>query len=352
MLAAETNTAWPTPSPQAPSVCSPNWAQIVEGVDPFLQAVSKRLTDQVDAFEPEIAAHVRYVLANQGKQLRPALVAFSARTVGATTTDLVTVAAIIEMVHLATLVHDDVMDVARLRRCRPTLAAKVGNSLSILVGDCLFAHALELASAFPTPAICRSVSAATKTVCTGETLQTLQERRLDLSRADYLRILRMKTGALFALSCSLGAQLAGAPSHVEQALHNYGLSLGTAYQVYDDCLDLFGQEAEAGKSLGTDLEAGKLTLPVIIALEQAKTTPEDRHALEELILHWHPSHLPALLALLETHGALAASIDVIGRFCQSARDALSPLPPTQGGNDLMRISQFLGHQSAALRIPC
>src|SRR2546429_9790051 len=189
-----------------------SWKQIVEPVEPFLKAVAERLAEQVQTFDPEIASYAQYALTNQGKQLRPALVALSAGAIGEPNDSLVTVAVIIEMVHLATLAHDDVMDEAVLRRQQPTLAANWGNQISVLLGDCLFAHALKLAASFPTTEICRAVSAATKTVCAGEILQTQRRKKFDLTREEYFKMIEMKTGELFALSCDLGAYLAGASS--------------------------------------------------------------------------------------------------------------------------------------------
>src|SRR5213078_1487562 len=264
MLAAETKAvAVAAPAGETPH----SWKQIVEPVEPFLEAVARRLAEQVQTFDPDIASYAQYALTNQGKQLRPALVALSAGSVGRPNDNLITVAVIIEMVHLATLVHDDVMDEAVLRRQRPTLAANWGNQISVLLGDCLFAHALKLAAGFPTTEICRAVSAATKTVCSGEILQTHRRRRFELSREEYFKVIEMKTAELFALSCDLGAWLCGATPTERAALGRFGLALGTAYQVCDDCLDLFGAERFVGKSLGTYVTNGKLTLPVLLALE-------------------------------------------------------------------------------------
>src|ERR1043165_4328798 len=235
------------------------WKELIRPVEPFLAEVSTNLAQQVDAFDPEIAAYARYALTNQGKQIRPALVALSGAAAGRLNDSLVTVAVIIEMVHLATLVHDDIMDEAEMRRRRPTLAANWGNEISVLLGDCLFAHALCLAASFPTPEVCRAVASSTNVVCTGEILQTSQRRRFNLTRSDYFKALQMKTGELFALSCDLGAHLAGATPEVRRAIRKYGMALGTAYQLFDDCLDLFGSEEVVGKSLGTDLACGKLT---------------------------------------------------------------------------------------------
>src|SRR5207248_7373342 len=214
----------------------------------------------------------------------------------------VTAAIIIEMVHLATLVHDDVMDEAEIRRGRLTLAANWGNEIAVLFGDCLFAQALKLAASFPTPEICRAVAAATNTVCSGEILQIQRRKNFELSRPEYFKVLSMKTGELFALSCDLGAFLSGAIPAQRAALRQYGLALGTAYQIYDDCLDLFGSEDAAGKSLGTDLAKGKMTLPMIWLLERASLS--ERAKIEVLLQEWDPAFFPQLMAMLQAHESL------------------------------------------------
>lgn len=346
MLAAHTTAA--TPRTQAAPLpdASPTWRQIVTPVQPFLRAVAQRLAGQIEAFEPELRAHARYALGTQGKQLRPALVGLSAEAAGRITDEHVTVAAIIEMVHLATLVHDDVMDAAALRRRRPTLAAQCGPATSVLVGDCLFAHALVLAAGFPTPEVCRAVAAATKTVCTGETIQSERPGDLNQGREPYYRILRMKTGELFALSCELGARLAGAAETVQSACRTYGMDLGTAYQIYDDCVDLFGAESQAGKSLGTDLLNGKLTLPVLVAGERLPGA--QRAELERLLSAWHPGHLPRLRELLQTARALTECRRVIRDFCQRAARSLLALPANAGRHSLEAAAGFLARQADAL----
>src|SRR5713101_5957864 len=287
MLAADSNVV----SGPIPERCEPafSWKQIIDPVEPFLEAVSERLTKQVRAFDPELVPYAEYALNGHGKHLRPALVALTANAVGKANDAHVTVAVIIEMVHLATLVHDDVMDEAEIRRRRLTLAANWGNEIAVLFGDCLFAHALKLAASFPTPEICRAVAAATNTVCSGEILQTRRRHDFNFSREDYFKVIEMKTAELFALSCDLSALLSGTAPDVRLALRRFGLAFGTAYQVYDDCLDLFGTEALAGKSLGTDLAKGKLTLPVLLLWERADAV--DRARLRNLVEGWQVGSL-------------------------------------------------------------
>src|SRR5204863_1206428 len=214
----------------------------------------------------------------------------------------VTVAVIIEMVHLATLVHDDVMDEAEIRRARPTLAANYGNEIAVLFGDCLFAQALKLAASFPTPEICRAVAASTNTVCSGEILQTRHRRSFERSRREYFRVLEMKTAELFALSCEMAACLSGAGAAERATMRQFGLSFGTAYQIYDDCVDLFGSEAAAGKSLGTDLAKGKLTLPALLLWERADAA--ERECLQGLVQSWHPGSMKRLGKLFSKYDTL------------------------------------------------
>ncbi|MBI3850732.1 MAG: polyprenyl synthetase family protein [Verrucomicrobia bacterium] len=358
MLAAETRT--PTaavgaatnlnPEPPArnlrPGVAPVAWKQIVEPLEPFLQAVAKRLEKQIEEFEPAIAPYAEYALTGQGKQLRPALVALSAGATGEINDTHITVAVIIEMVHLATLVHDDVMDEAEIRRGRLTLAANWGNEIAVLFGDCLFAHALKLAASFPTPEICRAVAMATNTVCSGEILQTQQRRNFQFSRKEYFKVLEMKTAELFALSCDLGACLSRFPGARRNALRRFGLALGTAYQVYDDCLDLYGSEAVVGKSLGTDLAKGKLTLPLLLLWERADRL--EREELQELIQQWESKSFPRILELLNKHETRNGSLEVIRHHLEKARQTLSALPGSESRTGLIGLTEYLARQAEIL----
>ena len=346
MLAAVTKPVDETLSTQPISKPSFVWKQIAEPVEPFLQAVADCLEGQVGEFEPEIAEFARYAIAARGKQLRPILVSLSGSATGNVGEQHVRVAAIIEMVHLATLVHDDIMDGAELRRGRPTLSAHWGNEISVLLGDCLFAHAVKMAAVFTTPEICRAVATSTNTVCSGEILQTQQRHNFRLPRPEYFRILSMKTAELFALACDLGAFLTSAAPTRREALRHYGMSLGTAYQIYDDCLDLFGSETAAGKSLGTDLAKGKLTLPIFHIFDRA--TAVERSHLEDLINNWQPGHLPEILEMAEHYQSLAESRRVIQQYLGSARQALQSIPPGDGRSGLTYLSDYLSQQTDKL----
>ena len=285
-------------------------------------------------------------LAMAAEQLRPVLVGLSGSSVGKLNDDIILAAVIIEMIHLATLVHDDIMDAAEMRRRRPTVAANWGNEISVLLGDCLFAQALKLTAEHLTLPVCRSVASATKTVCSGEILQTLRRRQVPETREEYFKMLAMKTGELFALSCDLGATLGGGTESDRLALRDYGLAFGTAYQIYDDCLDVFGTEAAAGKSLGTDLANGKLTLPTLVVLERAKDA--DRLRLLGWFREWHPGCLPALVALLQEYDALGESRRVICDYVQQARKALEVLAGSSSRECLKQLTELLAQQTRIL----
>jgi octaprenyl-diphosphate synthase len=239
-----------------------------------------------------------------------------------------------------------VMDEAEIRRGRLTLAANWGNEVAVLFGDCLFAHALKLAASFPTPDICRAVAAATNTVCSGEILQTQHRRDFERSRRDYFRVLEMKTGELFGLSCELAARLSGGNEGQRAGLRRFGMAFGTAYQIYDDCVDLFGVESEAGKSLGTDLAKGKLTLPLLVAYERA--TIAERGELEAMVKDWKPESFNRVAGLLVRYQTFKPSLEVIQRYLSEAREALTILPATEGKTALLGLTEFLHHQTEAL----
>ena len=196
--------------------------------------------------------------------------------------------------------------------------------------------------------MCRAVAAATNTVCTGEILQTRSRQNFTTSRREYFRVIEMKTAELFTLSCDLAAFLSGASARQRGALREFGAAFGTAYQVYDDCVDLFGTEALAGKSLGTDLAKGKLTWPVLLAWERAGAA--DRARLEKMIENWQPGNLPAVNELLARYETLEPSLEVIGRYLEAARQALKNLPESSGRAGLFGLADFLAQQTDTLAV--
>ena len=251
------------------AVKPPSFESIVHPVRAYLDNLDQFLQEQVLLLEPEVQEQVRYVLSHSGKRLRPILVAYGGwHERVSDDMDLIRLGAILELVHLATLVHDDILDEASIRHGSPTVAVKYGKDAAVLVGDVLFAHALCLASDYDTTEVCRSVARATSRVCSGEIAQTYSKTEVNFDRGHYYRIIELKTAELFAVACSLGAKVSGKSDRVAEALHAFGTHLGCAYQIFDDVVDLFAEESAIGKTLGTDLANGKFTLPLLILLER------------------------------------------------------------------------------------
>jgi len=235
--------------------------------------------------------------------------------------------AVVEMVHTATLVHDDVLDEAGLRRHVPTVNAGWGNKASILLGDYLFTHAFHLSSSTGDARVCELIGEATNRVCEGELQQTLERGNLSLSEDEYFEIIDKKTAALTACCCQLGALYADAEPDVVERLANYGRSLGMAFQVADDVLDLTGREQTAGKTLGTDLDQLKLTLPLIHMLENVPSGEATR--LRALLRGHSPQRREAIVAALAATDAVGYARGKAEEFATSARDELACLPPSE-----------------------
>lgn len=314
------------------------WDHLVQPYQAFLQDVDKALKAQVNDFEPEVQEHASYAISNPGKRLRPLLVALAGGAEQDYDESLINVAVIIEMVHLATLVHDDILDAADMRRNRPTLASQVGTDVTVLLGDCLFAHALELAATYPATDVCRAVSQATKRVCSGEILQSLKPSD-KLTREQYLRVIEMKTAELFGLSCQLGARYGNPFRQHDARIRSYGMALGTAYQIYDDCLDIFGTEKATGKSLGTDLVKEKQTLPILILLENSE--PDEKNQIISKLNRWDRCHTPWLMTLMTRHQVLEKSERAIRAVLDDSRACLDPLEPSPSVTALYKLSEFL-----------
>ena len=310
-----------------------------ELVRPELEKVEIMIREQVRGFDPAIEPYIAYVCNTSGKRIRPALSILVGGAAGEVSHNHIKLGVIMELIHMATLVHDDIIDAATTRRMVPTANAKWGNSLSVLLGDALFSHALTLATDFDSIDICRKVGNAAREVCQGEIIQT--QRRFDLSftKDEYFQVIGMKTGALFACTSGLAAKLNGLSEKDEQSLYHYGMRLGTAYQIYDDCLDLVGAEEIVGKTLRTDLVKGKLTLPILNLLET--TTPNQKEKLGKMIAEQEPLDLPTLLGIKEYDGAVDSAVDTALSLLEESRTCLSPLADSPYTAALIQITHFL-----------
>lgn len=302
-----------------------------ERVRPQMAALDQFMRHQVECFEPEIRDMAAYCLDTTGKRLRPTMVFISGwQGDGVVSDDLVRAAGVVEMVHLATLVHDDIMDRAELRRNRRTAAREFGPDAAVLLGDALFSQALHIASQFPTTEVCRMVSESTRKVCSGEIMQTLRRRDITISLAEYRRMIDLKTAELFRVSCYLGARLAGHGDDFVQAADRFGHHLGIAYQIYDDLADFVGEEQRIGKTLGTDLATGKLTLPLMLLLEQV--SPAERVVIAGALSGGQPLGLAASrqrMAELGIAGKVVVAIDEELRVASNnlaAFEFLAPVP--------------------------
>ena len=238
----------------------------------FLHFFESYLSDVLDSFDQPIRDLARKVVLSGGKRIRPLLVFRCGSGCKDATEDLLKVSAILELVHVATLVHDDVLDEAQLRRSQATIHTQIGQNNAILLGDALFSFALELATEFPNTRICKLVSGATRRTCTGEIMQTFARGNFDINLPDYFSFIQDKTGELFKASCQAGAFLAGHSEHIIDLVGEFGLSLGLNYQIFDDLIDSFGESSVVGKSLGTDFDSGKVTLPTILLFQKLSTS--------------------------------------------------------------------------------
>lgn len=331
------------PSPSKPHA----FAGVFSTLAPQLAALDRYLREQLQSFEPEIRAMADYCIDTSGKRLRPTLVFLSGWRGGEIREELVRVAAVVELVHLATLVHDDIMDEAELRRNRRTAAREYGATAAVLLGDALFAHALHLATQFPTTEICAAVSESTRRVCAGEIVQTLRRGTANISRADYQRIVDLKTAELFRVSCFLGARLAGFPARFVEAAARFGRHLGIGYQIYDDLVDFFGDETRIGKTLGTDLASGKLTLPLLMLHERLPAS-EAQALLRELAGECAPQPAQRLAQMREL-GVFPAVEAAVRSEIEAGRAALSDFPAEPPTRLLLALADLLATQVSALR---
>jgi octaprenyl-diphosphate synthase len=311
-----------------------------------LEQIEERIRFQEQEFDPGISGYVSYALDSNGKRIRPALVLLAAEASGKVTPAHLDLAVVVELIHLATLVHDDILDGAAKRRGKPTAFAKWGAELSVLLGDCLFCHALKLSSSFEDSTFGRRIADVANEVCSGEILQTQRRFDLTLGIPDYIKIISMKTGALFRISTELAAMLNGCRPDEVLALRNYGDYLGIAYQIYDDCLDLVGTEGVTGKTVGTDLAKGKLTLPLLHLLAQAGDAERER--LHSIILHGTPESRVELLAHVVERGGLKNAVRRIQSYLDQAIASLQVLPKSRARTTLEEIPRAVAEHVATL----
>ena len=294
--------------------------------------IQRRLASQV-ALIDQIA---HYIIGAGGKRIRPRLVLLFSSALGFAGRERFELAATVEFIHTATLLHDDVVDESGLRRGRRTANALFGNAASVLVGDFVYSRAFQMMVSVNRMRVLDVLADATNVIAEGEVLQLMNMHDPDLAVEDYLRVIRFKTAKLFEASARLGAVLADADVETEEACASFGRSLGTAFQLVDDLLDYDGATEQLGKNVGDDLREGKPTLPLLIAMERG--TPTERELVRHAIKHGEVARLADIVAIVGSTGALHATRQAARDEADKARKALEVLPSTPFRDALLDLS--------------
>jgi octaprenyl-diphosphate synthase len=303
-----------------------------------LAEVDRALRSSLDSDVALIRQVAEYIIAGGGKRLRPALLVLSARACDYRGTEQYTLAAVVEMIHTATLLHDDVVDESMLRRGHATANAAFGNSASVLVGDFLYSRAFQLMVGLGSVRTLEILSNATNVIAEGEVLQLMNAGNPDIDEAAYLGVIRRKTAKLFEAAARLGAVLADCTAERETDLARYGMHLGTAFQLVDDILDYSGDLHAIGKNLGDDLAEGKMTLPLIRAIEVG--TPDEAATIRHAITGGRLTDFEPVLAVLRRTGALEHARACAQRESDAAAACVAGLPPSPHRENLLELASF------------
>ena len=284
-----------------------------------------------------------YIIGGGGKRLRPALVLLSARACGYEGPHRYTLAAVVEMIHTATLLHDDVVGDSKLRRGHATANATFGNAASVLVGDFLYSRAFQLMVSVGSMRVLEILAQATNVIAEGEVLQLMNTHNVDLDEAAYLQVIQRKTAKLFEAAGQLGAVLGGADPEREAALARYGMHLGTSFQLIDDVLDYMGDRGVIGKNLGADLSEGKMTLPLIRAA--AVGTAAEAALIRTAIATGGASDFTPVMDVLDRTGALHYARDRAVAESEAGAASLASLPPSPHKENLLELASFAARRT-------
>lgn len=326
-----------------PAKSNPILQVVEEAIGTELREAEQILLTELQSANPYVSDILHHSTRFRGKRLRPILLLLTADACGGIRHEHKVLSAVVEMIHLATLVHDDVLDEAETRRHVATVNARWNNETSVLFGDYLFTHSFHLAASLGTTHACRMIGRATNVVCEGELSQIKERGNLDLTEQSYFRIIDGKTAELCALCGHLGAFYAAAELDVVQNLERYGRLLGMAFQIADDVLDLMGNERKTGKTLGSDLDKQKLTLPLIRLLSQL--SDGDAAAVRQLLSHPDETTRTKLTPYFEKTDALAYTHKRALQFAQDARRQLEVLPNSRAHRILCDIAEFAVQRS-------
>ncbi|WP_228768110.1 polyprenyl synthetase family protein [Limnohabitans sp. DM1] len=319
-------------------------AAVLELVAPDMAQVDRVIAQRLDSGVPLVAEVARYIISAGGKRLRPVLLLLTCGALGYTGAQRHNLAAVVEFIHTATLLHDDVVDESTLRRGRPTANESFGNPASVLVGDFLYSRAFQMMVDAGSMRVMQTLADATNVIAEGEVLQLMNMHDASLDEEGYLRVIRSKTAKLFEASARLGAILTGSPAPIEAACAEYGQALGTAFQVIDDVLDYDGNAAEMGKNLGDDLREGKATLPLILAMQRG--SPAQSQTVRQAIETGSVDKLHEIVSIVRETGALDATRDAAAVEAQRAIEAALQLPDNTYSRAMMILaSQLLNRRT-------
>lgn len=320
---------------ESPPSADASLALIADDMREVDAVIARRLASGV----PLVGEVARYIISSGGKRLRPALLLLVAGALGDRGEQRFNLAAVVEFIHTATLLHDDVVDESTLRRGRATANERFGNPASVLVGDFLYSRAFQMMLEAQDMRVMEILADATNVIAEGEVLQLMNMHDAGLDEEAYLQVIRSKTAKLFEASARLAAVLAKAPPAVEQACADYGQAVGTAFQVIDDVLDYTGDAAELGKNLGDDLREGKVTLPLIAAMRRGTESQRAlvRHAVEEGAL----DQLEQVVAIVRETGALQVALEAAAGEARRAMSAAEQLPSNPHAQALVQLAASL-----------
>ena len=315
--------------------------QIISLIADDLKRVDEAISTHIETDVSFISDVARYMLASGGKRIRPVLLILSARLcnyVGERVYDLSTV---IEFIHTATLLHDDVIDNSHLRRGQPTVNSRWGNEISILIGDYFYSKAMSLSLADKDHFVMQTISDVTMEMAKGQVIETLKQRDLSTSEADYYRIISSKTASLFAASCAIGAMVGGVSPHQRAQVTSFGHELGLAFQMADDTLDFVAPEARLGKPVNSDLKEGKITLPIIVAMQHAAP-----HEVRTITSYLHSEQVTdadaqEILAILKTYDALQTTMAKAREHIEKAKHHLHEFPASPALDALYALADYI-----------
>ena len=320
-----------------------NFNNLYASIDADMCAVDNVVRARLHSEVVLVRQVAEYIISAGGKRMRPALVLLSASACGYSGTRHHELAAVVEFIHTATLLHDDVVDESSLRRGRDTANAVFGNPASVLVGDFLYSRAFQIMVGVGSMRVMQVLADATNVIAEGEVLQLMNCRNADIEVDDYLRVIRYKTAKLFEAAGRLGAILGDAGPDIEEAMAAYGTHIGTAFQLIDDVLDYSGKEAETGKHLGDDLAEGKPTLPLIHVIQHGDT--EQAALVRGAIENASSDRFAEVLAAVRSSGALDAARRHGVDEAEMAKAALAPLPDSKFRETLLQLADFAVQRS-------